>query len=152
MADNVGRLLRLFCAFLNVCVDVDPSYCHYSSPSPAALFRYDIGLDCSEHALNRLVAVPDNYIGALSSSLFAGMMIGAVGWGTCACYVLQMTQHCSSTHYLLIRLRRYGTDYCIQCHTLLYRYFWPPRVIRQLVQDAMRYFILPWQFSGGESK
>ncbi|KAH7924538.1 MFS general substrate transporter [Leucogyrophana mollusca] len=29
-------------------------------------------------------AVPDGYIGALSSSMFAGMMFGAVGWGTCS--------------------------------------------------------------------
>ncbi|KIK69824.1 hypothetical protein GYMLUDRAFT_151542 [Collybiopsis luxurians FD-317 M1] len=29
-------------------------------------------------------AVPDNYIGAVSSSMFAGMMIGALGWGTCS--------------------------------------------------------------------
>ncbi|KAG1732313.1 MFS general substrate transporter [Suillus lakei] len=29
-------------------------------------------------------AVPDNYIGTLSSSMFAGMMFGAVGWGTCS--------------------------------------------------------------------
>ncbi|KAJ3787641.1 MFS general substrate transporter [Lentinula aff. detonsa] len=28
--------------------------------------------------------VPDNYIGAVSSSMFAGMMIGALGWGTCS--------------------------------------------------------------------
>ncbi|KIM54189.1 hypothetical protein SCLCIDRAFT_1222239 [Scleroderma citrinum Foug A] len=29
-------------------------------------------------------SVPDSLIGALSSSMFAGMMIGAVGWGTCS--------------------------------------------------------------------
>ncbi|KAL4081150.1 major facilitator superfamily domain-containing protein [Scleroderma citrinum] len=29
-------------------------------------------------------AVPDSYIGVLSSSMFAGMMVGAVGWGTCS--------------------------------------------------------------------
>ncbi|KAJ4482425.1 MFS general substrate transporter, partial [Lentinula aciculospora] len=29
-------------------------------------------------------AVPDNYVGAVSSSMFAGMMIGALGWGTCS--------------------------------------------------------------------
>ncbi|KAJ7490461.1 MFS general substrate transporter [Mycena latifolia] len=29
-------------------------------------------------------SVPDNYIGAVSSAMFAGMMIGAVGWGTCS--------------------------------------------------------------------
>ncbi|EAU86401.2 membrane transporter [Coprinopsis cinerea okayama7 len=28
--------------------------------------------------------VPDSYIGAVSSSMFGGMMIGAVGWGTCS--------------------------------------------------------------------
>lgn len=31
--------------------------------------------------------VPDGRIGALFSSMFAGMMIGAVGWGTCECRV-----------------------------------------------------------------
>ncbi|KJA23266.1 hypothetical protein HYPSUDRAFT_137939 [Hypholoma sublateritium FD-334 SS-4] len=29
-------------------------------------------------------SVPDSYIGALSSSMFAGMMLGAIGWGTCS--------------------------------------------------------------------
>lgn len=29
-------------------------------------------------------SVPDSYIGALSSSMFAGMMFGAVGWGACS--------------------------------------------------------------------
>ncbi|KAF8628622.1 hypothetical protein AX15_003759 [Amanita polypyramis BW_CC] len=28
--------------------------------------------------------VPDSYIGAVSSSMFAGMMLGAIGWGTCS--------------------------------------------------------------------
>lgn len=31
-----------------------------------------------------MLSVPDNYIGTLSSSMFAGMMVGAVGWGTCS--------------------------------------------------------------------
>ncbi|KAF9643245.1 MFS general substrate transporter [Thelephora ganbajun] len=30
-------------------------------------------------------SIPDSRIGALSSFMFAGMMIGAVGWGTCEC-------------------------------------------------------------------
>jgi len=30
-----------------------------------------------------LSIVPDGYIGIVSSSMFAGMMFGAVGWGTC---------------------------------------------------------------------
>ncbi|KIL00200.1 hypothetical protein PAXRUDRAFT_821900 [Paxillus rubicundulus Ve08.2h10] len=29
-------------------------------------------------------SVPDSYIGILSSSMFAGMMVGAIGWGTCS--------------------------------------------------------------------
>lgn len=29
-------------------------------------------------------SVPDSYLGAVSSSMFAGMMVGAVGWGTCS--------------------------------------------------------------------
>ncbi|KAJ7868296.1 major facilitator superfamily domain-containing protein [Mycena leptocephala] len=29
-------------------------------------------------------SVPDSYIGIVSSAMFAGMMIGAVGWGTCS--------------------------------------------------------------------
>ncbi|KAH0826166.1 major facilitator superfamily domain-containing protein [Lanmaoa asiatica] len=29
-------------------------------------------------------SVPDNYIGTLSSFMFAGMMVGAVGWGSCS--------------------------------------------------------------------
>jgi MFS family permease len=29
-------------------------------------------------------SVPDNYIGIVSSTMFAGMMLGAVGWGTCS--------------------------------------------------------------------
>ncbi|KAF8869192.1 major facilitator superfamily domain-containing protein, partial [Gymnopilus junonius] len=29
-------------------------------------------------------SVPDSYIGSVSSSMFAGMMLGAVGWGTCS--------------------------------------------------------------------
>ncbi|KAF7364811.1 MFS general substrate transporter [Mycena venus] len=29
-------------------------------------------------------SVPDNYIGIVSSAMFAGMMLGAFGWGTCS--------------------------------------------------------------------
>jgi len=29
------------------------------------------------------LSVPDNYIGTVSSTMFGGMMVGAVGWGTC---------------------------------------------------------------------
>ncbi|KAG6898420.1 hypothetical protein C0992_004131 [Termitomyces sp. T32_za158] len=32
----------------------------------------------------QLSVVPDSYIGSLSSAMFAGMMFGAIGWGTCS--------------------------------------------------------------------
>ncbi|KAF9493580.1 MFS general substrate transporter [Pleurotus eryngii] len=34
--------------------------------------------------VQRHYSVPDSYVGALSSSMFAGMMFGAVGWGACS--------------------------------------------------------------------
>ncbi|KAJ8469013.1 hypothetical protein ONZ45_g17037 [Pleurotus djamor] len=34
--------------------------------------------------VQRHYGVPDSYIGTLSSSMFAGMMFGAVGWGACS--------------------------------------------------------------------
>lgn len=37
------------------------------------------------------MTVPDSYIGTLSSSMFAGMMFGAVGWGTCVSILLHHT-------------------------------------------------------------
>jgi len=40
----------------------------------------------------RSFAVPDNRIGILSSSMFGGMMIGAVGWGTCECFFIGTQQ------------------------------------------------------------
>lgn len=46
--------------------------------------------------LTETFAVPDNYIGTVSSSMFAGMMFGALGWGTCertlpVYFMVQMT-------------------------------------------------------------
>ncbi|KAF7987083.1 hypothetical protein HWV62_249 [Athelia sp. TMB] len=37
-----------------------------------------------DKTIDRIGMVPDSYIGSLSSSMFAGMMFGAVGWGTCS--------------------------------------------------------------------
>lgn len=41
--------------------------------------------------------VSDRYIGTLSSSMFAGMMFGAVGWGTCTS-VLPPIFHANRSH------------------------------------------------------
>jgi hypothetical protein len=46
-------------------------------------------LSLAEHfhssvSFSSFIVVPDQYIGTVSSSMFAGMMFGAVGWGTCA--------------------------------------------------------------------
>ncbi|KAL0961499.1 hypothetical protein HGRIS_006441 [Hohenbuehelia grisea] len=34
--------------------------------------------------VQRHYSVPDSYIGTVSASMFAGMMFGAIGWGTCS--------------------------------------------------------------------
>ncbi|KAH9020563.1 MFS general substrate transporter [Lactarius deliciosus] len=63
---------------------------HFSRKSPQPL-----RLERSSQAFMRIhtiafspapapFAVPDNRIGILSSAMFAGMMIGAIGWGTCS--------------------------------------------------------------------
>lgn len=49
-----------------------------SAASPPLVYR----LSADQSPPN---SVPDGQIGALFSSMFAGMMIGAIGWGTCKC-------------------------------------------------------------------
>jgi len=36
--------------------------------------------------------VPDQYIGILSSCMFAGMMVGAIGWGACEFRTVNITE------------------------------------------------------------
>ena len=50
-------------------------------PHFARGFPRQLSLDLS--IILTLHPVPDNQIGLLSSTVFAGMMFGAVGWGTC---------------------------------------------------------------------
>ncbi|THU90987.1 MFS general substrate transporter [Dendrothele bispora CBS 962.96] len=62
--------------------------------------------------------VPDNYIGALSSSMFAGMMFGAVGWGTCSDLMgrstaFNLTLFFTSTFGLLASLASSFNTLCI---------------------------------------
>lgn len=47
--------------------------------------------------LNTLPPVPDSYIGTVSSSMFAGMMVGAVGWGTCKSTIV-VSSHKTHSH------------------------------------------------------
>lgn len=63
-------------------LDVDPSHSHYPPPRTATLFWYIQSYYMPPHTTESL-PVRDSYIGSLSSSMFAGMMLGAVGWGTC---------------------------------------------------------------------
>jgi hypothetical protein len=48
---------------------------HYTGEPTVGVLSYGV--------LNPLPPVPDSYIGTVSSSMFAGMMVGAIGWGTC---------------------------------------------------------------------
>lgn len=84
--------------------DVDSGRRNHFASGATALFRYSIiplllftRSAASSLTPNQLVS--DTYVGSLSSSMFAGMMIGAVGWGTCthlyllpAAYLLPSTQ------------------------------------------------------------
>src|ERR1700674_2062972 len=66
-------------------LDVASGRCHYSSKNPATVLKSVCNLFLSQNILLILcILVPDSYIGAVSSSMFAGMMLGAVGWGTCS--------------------------------------------------------------------
>ncbi len=83
MADNVCLGLSILRSFLNVvqmwiqavAIILPRVQQHFSGQ-----FNYRPSLPSSSRSRN---AVPDSYIGILSSSMFAGMMFGAVGWGTC---------------------------------------------------------------------
>ena len=55
------------------------SYC----PESSSIMQVSRPSDYYHGVLNALPTVPDSYIGTVSSSMFAGMMVGAVGWGTC---------------------------------------------------------------------
>ena len=56
---------------------------HYSGECPRSLISPLPGAKESNVQTIPFLAVPDSYIGVVSSSMFGGMMIGAVGWGTC---------------------------------------------------------------------
>ncbi len=107
-------------SFLTGCSDVDSSSGHHFTSCTASLCR--CVLPSMLHRLLQLYfLVPDRYIGAVSSSLFCGMMFGAVGWGTCtwnpslgillSAYLHfqvptlwveapRLTPHCFSLHFL----------------------------------------------------
>lgn len=94
-------------------------------------------------------SVPDSYIGLVSSSMFGGMMVGAVGWGTCMLRQL-LSRYTAKLTDTLNRFGPYGTKYSVQRDTVLYVCLWPPRNICQLVQNPMHSPILPWECRWGE--
>jgi hypothetical protein len=74
--------------------------------------------------------VPDGYIGIVSSSMFAGMMFGAVGWGTCESNF--SVQRCP----LIVlggRLRSFGTQHCLQRNFIFYCSLWTIGFAREFV-------------------
>ena len=86
LADNVSITLTLHVSS-NFCADVDPSYCHYSPTCTTTFFRLSpIRILSNSPQINCIYLSPvaDKSVGILSSSMFGGMMFGAVGWGTCA--------------------------------------------------------------------
>lgn len=84
----VGRQRKLhteIMSFPDHRLDVDPSYGNNSPTCAATFCRFgckSIASTIPSHVFHHAVA--DNAVGIVSSSMFAGMMFGAVGWGTCA--------------------------------------------------------------------
>lgn len=86
-------------------------------------------------------AVADSYIGIFNSSMFAGMMFGAIGWGTCESLLLNFVNRIEPNERY-----RLGLDWsqrCVQCDIILYRSFWCDFCIFKLFRHALRYVILP---------
>lgn len=106
---------------------------------PRVQEHYDSG--CFPHfdqQAAHLFQVSDGLIGTLSSSMFAGMMVGAVGWGTCTSFLL-----CLSARFIqLYRLGLAWSKYSIQRDPLLY--FSIRAIVRyhHLIYDPVHSFLL----------
>ncbi|KAF9013162.1 major facilitator superfamily domain-containing protein [Cyathus striatus] len=67
-------------------------------------------------------SVPDSYIGTLSSSMFAGMMIGAIGWGTCSDLMGRSTAFNATLFFTALfgLLASFANSYATLCITLFF--------------------------------
>lgn len=126
--------------------DVDTGNCNYIAPNPTALRRWGptveiLSLD-SQRAL-----VPDTYIGVVSSSMFAGMMIGAVGWGTCESTLILISN--IILLIFLLRLRPHGTKYSLQRDPLFHCPLWSPCIFLKFFLYSLHCALLLGNFSRG---
>jgi hypothetical protein len=67
-------------------------------PESSSIMQVSRPLNYNHGVLNTLPPVPDSYIGTVSSSMFAGMMVGAVGWGTCKSTPFSYPDHITHSH------------------------------------------------------
>lgn len=81
--------------------------------------------------------VSDGRIGLLSSSMFGGMMFGAVGWGTCELSPSPLASHPMS-HSAHTRFGPPGTDGGVQRYPIPHFRIWSRRVSRQHIPASMR--------------
>lgn len=121
---------------------------HYSGELPSSHLVVSDFNEPKTLFLHRLLAVPDSYIGLVSSSMFGGMMIGAIGWGTCTSSAPFF--HVRRARLTLFnRLRPHGSNYGLQRNPLLHSRLRHPRVLRQLVLDPLCDFIPSGKFRWG---
>jgi hypothetical protein len=72
--------------------------------------------------------IGDQWIGLVSSCTFAGMMVGALAWGSCECRKVRTT--CATDRPISLSdpfIRRFGciwTQECLQCYTSHYCRLW----------------------------
>jgi len=81
--------------------------------------------------------------------MFAGMMIGALGWGTCTSNSRSDDQ--VKAHLLGCRLRPHGPEYGLQCYPFFHRSLWTASILCQLIFDSMYRALFPGELSGSES-
>ena len=91
--------------------------------------------------------VPDSYIGTVSSSMFAGMMIGAVGWGTCKSISIPANQIIQ--FILLQRFRSHRTKCSLQRNPLFHCPLWSPGILHKIIFYSLHCTFLLGKFSWG---
>src|SRR5258708_23892275 len=85
--------------------------------------------------------VSDSRIGWLSTSMFGGMMFGAVGWGNCKYYIWWI---CLAFAFLRNRFRRARKTLCLQCNAGSIIHIWISREHRSNVLFPLLFVVPAW--------
>ena len=101
-------------------------------------FPRQLSLDLS--IVLTLHPVPDNQIGLLSSTMFAGMMFGAVGWGTCTLTCLSALK--PKTYHPQAPISWVVALHSTQLYSLPLSSAWPAHSLQHFLCFALAFFSL----------